>query len=70
MKSRYYWPSIRYRNGACDETFSTSSPTHTMHDAREAIAVWAEDFHILHAWIDVYTHDDAGKKHRRRVTLF
>ena len=70
MRYRYYWPSIRYRCGVYDETFSTSSPTNTMQEAKDASAVWAEDFHILHAWIDVYTIDDDGKKHRRKVTLF
>ena len=70
MSKRYaYWPSIEYRCGIVQDKMSTTDPFCSMQNARTWIALWAEDFHILHAWIDI--HDPDNNMNRiRHITLF
>lgn len=70
-RSALYWPSIEYRTD--DDTFhplSTTEPVRSMKVAKDVITCWAEDFHIMHAWVDVYTTDEYGDEHRRRSSFF
>ena len=70
MKKQYvYWPSIEYRCGIIQDKMSTSEPFHSTKSAREQFALWAEDFRIMHAWIDVHDPDNHLAR-VRRITLF
>ena len=69
-KNDKYWPVIEYRCGVVQDKLSTTDPCTSKQAAREQIALWAEDFHILHAWIDVYTSDEFHAERHIRLTLF
>ena len=70
-RSDRYWPSISYRTeDGVHHPLSTTNPVHSMKAAKECITCWADSFHIMNAWIDVYTTDEFGDEHRRRVSLF
>ena len=65
-----YWPTIEYRCGVIQNKLSTTDPLQSMQAAKEQFALWAEDFHILHAWVDVYTSDEYHDERHIRVTMF
>mgnify|MGYP007133728163 CR=1 FL=1 len=65
-----HWPTIEYRNGVITGKLSTTDPFCTMQEAKAQVAMWAEDFHILHAWIDIYASDEYHDDRHIRFTLF
>lgn len=52
--NKLFWPVITHRNGIIDSKLSTSTPFHSLKEARDQISLWAQDFHILSARVDVY----------------
>lgn len=52
---RLYWPVISYRDDdGSARKFSTANGCRNCEEARATIRLWAKDFHILSARVDVY----------------
>lgn len=60
-----YWPSAYYKTKYGKDILITTEPLFTLKKAKDQVALWAQGFQLLSAWIDVTN----GNK-TNTVTLF